>query len=386
MPRRRDDDLPVEWMYPSPPEQVAPPGKTARIGRHWYLLALAIGVLAVGVASLRSGHHAHRATSPVTVAPLPPDQPVRTTKLGRPLLAVPAGWELFARGSELIRIQLRAGLITRTAVPALGSTGPIFLVVGRSGAIIRPLDLVPGYGVADGRPARPLTGLLGHYGPAFPGPDSNHLWIASDSGSGTRMELVGFDGADAGVSIPAADGFSVISDGTGGVVVSKSTGIYLTGAGGLSLVTTGRLLAVGPSRWLTVECQLNHCNQVVIDRSSGARRVIGAAPPSANAGNAFPLGLVSPDGTTAALIDDTGVAPQLRLMDLITGHSYPIPVQLPTIDASEGVMAWSPDSHWLFFVDSAGQIRLVDRQAAHLGRLDIQLPAVDQIAMRVTSN
>jgi hypothetical protein len=94
---------------------------------------------------------------------------VQTTTVGRPLLRVPASWELFARGpGVLVRVQLAAGKITRTGLPQLISSVVSF-VVGPDRAIIQALDSMPGYEVRDGKPAHDLSSVFGAGGMALPG-------------------------------------------------------------------------------------------------------------------------------------------------------------------------------------------------------------------------
>ena len=51
--------------------------------------------------------------------------------------------------------------------------------MGPHQAIIRPLDNVPGYVVPDGRPARPLTGMLARGDLLLPGPSPAEEWAVS---------------------------------------------------------------------------------------------------------------------------------------------------------------------------------------------------------------
>ncbi len=81
--------------------------------------------------------------------------------MGQPLLDVPTSWHLFARGDDVVRLDLKAGRVTVTSRPALQSSRPVYFVVGGDRAIVRPLDLVTGYVLFDGRPAQPLAGVAG---------------------------------------------------------------------------------------------------------------------------------------------------------------------------------------------------------------------------------
>jgi hypothetical protein len=109
---------------------------------------------------------------------------------------VTANWELFGRGDGLVvRSQPALGRITRTTIPGLGSGGPASFVVGADQAIIRPIDVVLGYVVPDGQPAREMSARLSQDGPAFPGPDLNHVWVQSGENSHAVIVLAALHGS-----------------------------------------------------------------------------------------------------------------------------------------------------------------------------------------------
>lgn len=152
---------------------------------------------AAGSRSSASGPSAAASSGVVSASP------VSVTILGYPLLGVHARWELFGRGTRVVvRIQFARGRITRTAHPALLSSGPVTFVADAQGALVRPIDFVPGYLIPDAEPAREAPGALRAGGPVFPGPDPRHLWVPSGT-SGNRMVLVGMDGRRTGPSIAA---------------------------------------------------------------------------------------------------------------------------------------------------------------------------------------
>ena len=110
-----------------------------------------------------------------------------------------ASWELFGYGDgRVVRIQFASGRITQTAVP-VRSGGPVSLVVGPHEAIISRLDYLPAYLVPDGRPARPLSGVLGTGGIVIPGPQPGTAWVEAGPAA-TSMPLVRMDGTETGVS------------------------------------------------------------------------------------------------------------------------------------------------------------------------------------------
>lgn len=327
-------------------------------------------------------------TSPTASSPRALAPPITVTELGHPLLGVTGGWELFGRGDGVvIRIQLARGRITKTAVPALQSGGPVFFVVGKDEAIVRPLDFVPGYLVPDGHPARQLSTNLsiGQGGPVFPGPDPNHVWVQSEGGSSSDLGLVGLDDASTmGALLPVPAGGNVqaaIPDGAGYLLFPGPGGTYDSRPDGLHRITTGEVLAVGPTRWLASECD-NHgtCTTVVIDQASGARHTLR---PIASYASGMPPGVISPDGTTAALIDRQTAAVHLR--DLTSGADHPLPVLTNQSSFDLGTLVWSPDSRWLFIAAANGHLAVIDARTRQVRDLGASLPSLSQITIRSAS-
>ncbi len=146
--------------HPGPAQSWPPParaGNSAGRTLRWWPLLL-IGLIAVVVVAVVLHPRAPLATptpvppptastrsvvsrtTPTTPSPRPSMPPLltdpapvspRTTDLGRPVLGITAGWELFGRGPDsMVRIELAKGRLTRTAVPGLGSSGPVSFLVG----------------------------------------------------------------------------------------------------------------------------------------------------------------------------------------------------------------------------------------------------------------
>jgi hypothetical protein len=323
-------------------------------------------------------------TSGSTAASAVPPRPVVVTQLGHRVLGVRAGWELFVRGTgglsgppdELVRVQLAKGRLTRTTVPALLSTGPVSFLVQPRTVIIRPLDLVPGYLVPDGRPADRLSGVLSLGGPAIPGPKPGQVWVQTDTGKHAAMTLVGSDGGATGVTIPIPSGSYVTSDGAGYPLFTGPDGAYDAQPDGLHRITTGTVLALGPTRWLTVECDdQDRCENVVIDRGSGKRRILRGPvlhlTPHA--------GVISPDGSTAAVAGQA----TLHLLDLKRGtdHRLAVPIDQGAAFDNETV-AWSPESRWLFVAGLKGKLLVVDTHTHRVHHLGLALPPITQVAVR----
>ncbi len=351
------------------------------------LLIVALVVVAAVVA-WRTGHSETKppvvapSSAPASVIAVPTEPSTGTItreEIGRPLLGVTAGWELFGWGPQaLVRIELARGRITRTTVEPPGSSGPVSFVVGRDWAVVRPLDVLPGTVVTDEQLPRRAAGALGGSGPAFPGPDPDHLW-APVAGDDNAMSLVGPDGAPTGtkVALPASAGAE--PDGTGYLLVRSTGGVYLDRPDGLRRVTTGDVLAAGPSRWLTLECDdLHRCVATVIDRATGARRALTglAVQPSGT------TGLISPDGAVAAAYEnDPNGRIRLHLIQLATGDDKQLDVALGQYP-DQGSMVWSPDSRWLFVAGGGGRLFPIEAATGTAVDLGVPLPQVSLVAMR----
>ena len=287
-----------------------------------------------------------------TVAAIPPG----VVSTGHSILDVPDTWDLYARAvGTIVRIELEAGRITRTTLPALDSSGPVSFLAGPSGAIIRPIDGVAGYLVPDGgKPAR-LQGQLAVTGPALPSTIADHYWVPLADGELTLVDSTGFITGTT-LSLPADDGL-IEPDGGGYPLSETADGTYSVRPNGVRRVTGGTLVAVGPTTWLAVECDLSSgCATKQIDQESETVRsvhIVGADQWTPNGG------VVSPDATVAALLRPGGTdgVATLHIVDLVTGTNLDTKIAID-IDTARGpaVLAWSPDSQWLFVVEQSGRL------------------------------
>ncbi len=387
----------VEWLDLGPPERSADTGPPDRRRRRWYVLAVAVAAAVILVVALQHRRDTHATAAPrhspshspsTTAAPVPlrppasaapPSRTTVVTDLKHGLLHVPTSWELFGRGARgVVRVQLAIGRVSMTPVPPLNSSGGTSFVVGRDRAIIRPWDNVAGYVVRDTEPAAPLTGALAGEGPSLPGPDPDHVWVPSDDDK--RMNLVGLDGRPTGASLAMPGGTgSVNPDGAGYALFFGTGGVYDVHPGRVTRITTGELLADGPTRWLTRECDASYrCVITVIDRASGTKRTLGRSFDDSGV-----VGSIAPDGSFAAVftVDQTG-QPSLGLLDLTTGVTRPLDIPFdPQYSFSTGVCVWSPDSRWLFASGAEGRLKVLDRHTMRLRDLGVSYP-VTQVAFR----
>jgi hypothetical protein len=320
----------------------------------------------------------------------PPPGPVVVSEIGHRLLGVTAGWQVIGYGSnQVIRIQPARGRVTRTAVPALRGKGPVFMAAGPGQVIIRPLGFVPGYLVPDGRPARPLSGALSDGGILIQGPQPGTVWWQAGNGSGS-MSLVRLDGSTTGVSLALPKGVWVTtSDGRGDVLVSSETGVmYDVSPLGFRRFA-GASAAVGPTRWLIVDCshagqpaetdsRRSPCRDVVVNLENGARRTLPGSPPD----TAGASGVIAPDGMVAAVFRVNGGLVTLHLVNLVSGADQRIGVPLAQGVPGPQTLAWSPDSQWLFVVSARDTLAVVNASTRRVQGIGVALPPVSQITVR----
>jgi hypothetical protein len=352
-------------------------------------VVLALAAIAAGVlVASHSGTGRHSGPS------RPRPQAVSVRSVGHRLLGVHAGWEVFARGPDsMVAIDLAAGRITTTRVPALESDSPeVAFIVGEHDAIIRSFDQVPGYDVPDGEPARPLTGALAFGndpGPLLPGPRPGQTWALRGNvvGFNSVLELIGPDGRPTGTSarLPpdGALAATAIPDGRGNALLLTSSNLTYDASATRYWQVKATVLAVGPAGWLGLACHGLECHNVVVSAVTGAVHLLpGSAVPEVPA---FPwpsLGVTSPDGRYAAVPGDSGgMTPALQLVNLGTGASVPVSVRMSPRPGYED-MAWSPDSRWLFVSSWDGELMAVNAATGKASRLGVPLPPVTQVAIR----
>ena len=422
MPRDQSggDDLEPEEFDPAEVETTD--GAWERAGTRsahgwgrWLLLLLVIAVVALVVQHVQPGDGpsassapTDRSTSGPTTSHVPAGrtgavlQPPATAGPGRVVVRpggpgvrrIPGRWSLLALTNDaVVRLDFAHDRVVETRLPALQSAGPVSFLATSAGAVVRPMDCVPGYLVPDDAPPHPLTGLLSHCGPAVPGPDPDAVWAMVGEGDHTAVALVTVDGRPDGPSLPMPDnvqgwirpgggGYPLLP--TSGGVYAVRPGDYGVHPGGLRRITTGEVLAVGATGWLVVECDgRNRCSRVVVDRASGRRRTLPGTDSALATGYDTSDGRISPDGSYAALIDGPDNGPDhLRLIDLRTGGTFTRPIG-PVAGDSGAVVAWSPDGSRLFVAQRRGEVLVVEpdhpRRRASLG---LEIPGVAQLAVR----
>ena len=352
----------------------------ARLGRPWLTrLVLAAVVLTAAAAALsaHSGSHRHGAPKAVTV-----------NLISGPVLGVRAGWDLFLRGPrDVVDVQFARGRVITTAVPALVAMDPaVSFVVGPHEAIIHSIDNTPGYEIPDGASPRMLSGRLAGYGPLVPGPRTGQVWTLAGPTNDPDMELVSLAGRPVGPVIwlqrSGAVPQSAVADGRGYLMLMAAGGnTFDAGPTWYRRVRT-LITAIGPTRWLGTTCPRSGlCREVVINPHSGAARPLPGRAAAVDSSSLRPLGVVAPDGSSAAVLEPLHGHLTLLLLDLSTGTSSVLAVQ-PNQSGAQETLAWSPDSTWLFVAAAGGRLVAVNARTGQATGLGIKLPYVSQVVVR----
>ena len=313
------------------------------------------------------------------LAEAPQVGPFHITDVGSHVLGVNARWDLVGWGaSQVVRLQMAAGLLTVTPLPALQSNGPVSFAVGTDRVAIRPLDDVPGYSVVDGRPATTLRGTLAGGGTMLPGPTADTVWREDDDWF-PSVVLTRLDGTLAGprATLPTGTGGQLMADGSGYVLSVSTDGVFDVRPAGIRRLTTGTLAAVGAGRVLAVECSdSNRCSAVAVSIDGRNRKVIDATFPQP-AG----VGTIAPDGRRAAVVVQAPDGEMnLEIVDLRTGKA--MTVAMAPGSSTGTSLAWSPDSAMLFALDADGAVHFVESSTGDQATLPVTLPPLTQIAIR----
>lgn len=389
--------------------------------RWWWLLAIGVVVVAV-IAVLAIRQQTEPAADPgptpaATGAPTPEDHattappltpaPSRREKqpagtAGSPehrdlsMLHASSDFDLFVYGDgKLLRLQPAQNRMTVTTLHRRDQGTPLRIIVGADRVILQPRWSGSGVVVPAGKPAHRLGRVFGGDSAVFPGPDDRHLWVLGQAnplaggGQGRTLHLVDLDGDATGTTLTLPGPLTPLSvqpDGQGYLLASGVGGVYDVRPGRLRRITTGVVLAIGPTRFLVFECddQLR-CETVAVDRDSGARHTVPREKPVRPLPFTVQLGadgVVSPDGRTAAVVTATGGRPALRLIDLDSGAVRRVGLSLGDYQLStQGWLAWSPDSRWLYVANNSG-LHVVDPRSGHAQAVALPVSQARAVAVR----
>jgi hypothetical protein len=300
--------------------------------------------------------------------------------------------QLFVRtANAVVHLDFAAGRVITTSIPALRSSGPVTFGVTDTGSYVRPIDVVPGYFVPDGSPARELTGALAGAA-VLPGPDSETVWIEENSGDkllGFRQVYVPTSAVTSrSLLVPAfvgRIGAPQLADGSGGVLINSQRGVFDLRPDGAhrlpSALRHGTVLASGDDRLLVAICsspRLQRCPVSLVHLPDGRLSRVGTAL----AVSGLLTGGIAPDGHTALIYQPDGAGQvAARLFDLDTGRFRGAAVPVDS-ELQPGAASYTPDGRRLFLVGAGGTLVLMDARTGAVRTVDAGLPPVDQLAVR----
>ena len=266
------------------------------------------------------------------------------------------------------RIDIDSGEIISVEATPIGSSAPVFVMSDSNGVSVVAYDNVDGIRV-EGDVATPITddpfgGLM------LAGPRPDTLWVPGDRSSGT-YELYDSLGQPTGdiILLPEFAASASGADGAGGIVsLSTLGGAYALDPTGVERITTGELLALGPTAAVAEECdEAYNCGVVIIDRLTGDRSpfedpVLAASlaePPS----RAFLTGhAVAPSADVALLYEQ--VSHGFVFVELDTGRATTAPPPDP-----QSIVVWSDDGRAAVYL-SDGRLQIFDRATSSVRALE----------------
>lgn len=319
-------------------------------------------------------------------------------RLGGPLLIGPTGLRLVAALSDgnLADIDVDHGVVRIVPAPVADPADPApaasidavpTVVAGPTWAVVRPaFTETGGYLVGPDGSTSPLRGILaGATVGLYPSDGADDLWAGIDLGkrSAAFIQLVDLAGASRSASLPTIGVLAVGPDGSGGVLVATTGGVYRASRDGYHQLTTGGVLAGSATQYLVVECDGTlACHRDLVDRSTGAHRVLGPVPPGPTTPT---LGAISPSGTAVAV--RTANAAGIELVNVATGESVTIDASPRPLSAAEaGPVEWSSDGRFLVYVDRhSDELTVYDTETERTTPLVDNLPTVLTFAARPRS-
>ena len=320
--------------------------------------------------------------------------PVRVTDVGHPLLDTSSDWTLFTYDQEgrLTKVEPAKGLVTVSDTDGSAVLTRGIRNFGSDGLISVPGTTFVGssatngqgrYLFEDGKPGRPVEGLLASAGQVFPGPHPGQWWVADPSRMPSpafplrEAVLVGSDGRELGLrrAVPQAEVGQWSGDGSGGLLYSTAGGVYRVDAEGARRLSSGSLLAVSNGRFLTVECDRTlRCGAELVEVGSGRRRPLPELP------TGIWQGELSPDGQMVLVttLRDRG-SPEYYLVDLRTGDSR---LMDDTHTMWGAQVAFSPDHRYLFAIGSDGRLQAIDTTDGRSVAWGIDIWSIGAVAVR----
>jgi hypothetical protein len=344
--------------------------------RRWRpLLAAAVAVALVAAVAF-VGRNGGGTSAPPTIAPPPTTttSPPPTDRPGRghapPPFVDSNAFMNFVGGRSatvlygvtatgaLTRIDLDAGDVTeRQLLPGEQSDPPVAVFTAGGGAVVAGMNHA--VLVGDG-PDGSVTPIPSDGGVLFRSAVAGETWSVRSSGPGSQLaQRQHVDGTPIGAPLAISHGTALGDDGTGGLLVQTTNGVYRfdPAGGGAQRVSMAPLIAWSASTLVEEVCDDQfQCQWTVVDRATGDARSVGMPP----AGAVVRVGQLSSDlARLAYLVVGPGSAgPSLEVLDLMTGQRTELDAaaMLPSYRNATGLV-WSLDGQWLFWLSATGTLR-----------------------------
>ena len=317
------------------------------------------------------------------------DEPPRRS-VGRPILGITAGWDLFVAGEHAVmRIHPATGSIVTTAQPKAAPplAGATWIGVDRTSVVVGAEGLAGvGYLVADDRPAVPLPIGLATVQQLWPGPAPGLWWATGQDWRPTgdppwvaRVVQPDLGPTERTARLPSEEMDGVwTGDGAGGLLYLTANRIYQLSSGAPLLLHSGTVVAVGAGKLLIDDCDERlRCGMGVFDVRSWSWTPV---PAVADLSDRW-IAALSGDGRLAVAVSSrVDLVDRPLLIDLRTGHTMRLakPINL----SGPNAIVFSPDDSWLFAIDSGWKLVAFDTATGTDHPLELGLPPVSAVAVR----
>lgn len=287
---------------------------------------------------------------------------------GGPLLPGVGTGDVFVRSAtEIFRVELATGRVTRTLTPRLAQFSSF--VAGPGWVVSKAVDTNAGVVVRNGQPATALPQGLQPTGRLDTAPGGQLWFTPEEETRGVRLvRRVGIDGRpleQPPIRLPDEVG-SLSADGAGYLIRAEAGGVFQYRPSGARRVASGDLIAIGGRFLLVWDCdEQAQCDPYRATRADDSRTKLAAArqylrrsEQRAAVQSSF-YGELSPDGTHVVV-----PAPadpnrwSISVLDLRTGTATEIPGVLADSNLNT-LYAWTANSRWLLAITD-DQLRAYD--------------------------
>ena len=339
----------------------------------WRTVAVAGAAVAIVAAVALVGRNGGGAAAPATTAPPTTEAPTSTSRTPRRasasytedqaflnFLGVRSGVQLYGvvDDGSVVRMDLDSGTVAQRRL-GRDDRGqrPQAIFARTGGAVIVAPDRAVSVGDgADGI----ITFLAAQDTEVFPAKTATEVWLVHTAGPVGRVaeRRMVRNGAVNGTIPELPSGEVLGDDGTGALLVQIGAGVFRVteGGGPPEPLSADPLVAWSAGALIEQRCDGGECLWDRVDRTSGDRRSLGAAPWGGSVLGAE----LSPDGTQLAYVGGIGgpTSPSVEVLDLATGQRTVLDhaVTLTRIPPSNGLV-WSADGQWLFWVTDTGTLR-----------------------------